>query len=91
MKKGVIITASVLIVLGIALFAGALISSGSDLSIQKYVSERAVFEGEAADFSKIRIIADETDITVKPSEDGKGIHGGELRVHLCSSEFAEKT
>jgi DUF4097 and DUF4098 domain-containing protein YvlB len=83
MKKGVIITASVLIVLGIALFAGALISSGSDLSIQKYVLGRAVFEGEAADFSKIRIIADETDITVKPSEDGKAtvVYGDAEKFH----------
>ena len=56
MKKGAIITASILIVIGIALVIGAVISSGSDLNLQKFTEDRAVFKGEAADFSKIRIL-----------------------------------
>lgn len=70
MKKAAIIIALILIVTGIALFAGALISSGSDMSLEKYETERVEFDGDKAYFSKIMIIADETDITVKPSEDG---------------------
>ena len=71
MKKGFIITAAVLLVVGLAVFAGAFISSGfnfSKMGSDSYVTNTYTVDKE---FDRIDIDTSVTDITFKPSEDGK--------------------
>ena len=71
MKKGFIITAVVLTVLGIALIAGVFIATGFDVSVfseGKYETNKYTPKGE---FDNITVDAHTEDITFKPSEDGK--------------------
>lgn len=71
MKKGFIIAGVVLLVVGLAVFAGAFISSGFDFSkmgSDSYVTNTYTVDKE---FDRIDIDTNVTDITFKPSEDGK--------------------
>ena len=71
MKKGFIITAFILVISGVAVFAGSFIASGyniSKLDTAKYkMNQYFVYEN----FTKIEIDTKETDIILKPSSDGK--------------------
>lgn len=71
MKKGIIIAAVVLLAVGLAVFAGAFIASGfnfTKMGNEKYVTNTYTVD---KDFDKIDIDTSVTDITFKPSEDGK--------------------
>ena len=70
-KRIFILIAVVLTVAGIALFAGALIASGFDISklgTDKYETNTYTVQEE---FDKIEISTKETDVIFKPSEDGQ--------------------
>ena len=71
MKKGFIITALVLVAVGLAVFAGAFIASGFDFSKlgnDNYVTNTYTVD---EDFDSIVIDTNATDIVFVPSEDGK--------------------
>ena len=71
MKKGLIITAVVLIVAGIALFTAALVAAGFDLS--KLSGENYVTNTYTVDekFTGVSVKTSQTDVIFKLSEDGK--------------------
>lgn len=71
MKRGIVLTAVVLVAVGILLFAAAFIASGfdfSNLDITEYETNTYTL---SEDFEAIEIKTVEADITFKPSEDGK--------------------
>ena len=71
MKKGLIITASVFLAIGIALFFGAYIASGADFSKINNIKYETNTYTVDTEFSGIEINSKETDIVFKASEDGK--------------------
>ena len=71
MKKGLIITAIILTVLGLTIIAGAFFVSGGDLSkfiMGKYETNTYTVDGK---FTAISIVSREADVVFKPSENGK--------------------
>ena len=71
MKKGLIIAAVVLIALGILVFAGGFIASGfnfAKLDVAKYETNTYNVDGT---FNGIEVNTIESDVTLKPSEDGQ--------------------
>ncbi|MBQ7726084.1 MAG: DUF4097 family beta strand repeat protein, partial [Clostridia bacterium] len=71
MKKGLIIAAVILVVVGVIFFGAAFVASGFDFSkldIAKYETNMYTMSEV---FEKIEIQSDEAEITFKPSEDGK--------------------
>ena len=71
MKKGLIITASILVAAGLALFICALAASGFDLTKLGTAKYETNTYGVEEEFSNIEIHSEETNIIFKPSEDGK--------------------
>ncbi|MBR4910123.1 MAG: DUF4097 family beta strand repeat protein [Clostridia bacterium] len=71
MKKGLIITAVMLILLGITLFAGAFAAAGFDFSKLGTMKFKAVTYSPEEDFKNIRISTGAGSITIKPANDGR--------------------
>ena len=71
MKKGIVISALILIFVGLTLFAWAFAASGFDISKLGTVECRTRTIEVSEDFSDIEIDAREADVYIEPSQDGK--------------------
>ena len=71
MKKGMLITATVLFIVGIALLLGVFLSKGFDASIFETGSMETNAYTPEGDFDRIEIRSNAADIVFKPAADGK--------------------